>query len=282
MSLGFSPCPNDTFMFDAMVHGKVDTEGLQFEVMMEDVESLNQKAYRSEIDISKLSYATYIQIADHYVLLNSGSALGEGVGPLLISSRTDFGIEALPSSISNLKIAIPGKHTTANFLFSMFFPNAKNKTEMVFSEIEDAVLSGRADAGVIIHENRFTYEQKGLKKLYDLGELWEKETKQPIPLGGIAVRRDLPMSIQQKLNRIMRRSVEFAFANPSSSFDFVRQNAQEMDEQVRKKHIALYVNEYSVDLGDKGRKAIETMFNKAGGVGIISNIRNDIFVNLTT
>jgi 1,4-dihydroxy-6-naphthoate synthase len=272
LTLGFSPCPNDTFMFDAMVHHKIDTEGLQFEVVMLDVQTLNQKAFQKNIDITKLSYAAYMNVIDDYILLDSGSALGEGVGPLVISKTSNFKLQT-----SNT-IAIPGKNTTANFLFSIFFPEAKNKIEMVFSDIENAVLSGKADAGVIIHENRFTYKQKGLKKVCDLGELWENETKQPIPLGGIAVKRSLPVELQQKINRVMKRSVEYAFANPDSGYEYVKQYAQEMDEEVRKKHIALYVNQYSIHLGEKGRQAIETLFNKAVETGIVSNLRKDIFI----
>ena len=273
LSLGFSPCPNDTFMFDAMVHGKVTTEGLDFEVIIEDVEALNQHALRGEADVTKLSFAAYTKVTDEYQLLDSGSALGNGVGPLLISHSSN-----LKSQILNLKIAIPGKNTTANFLFSFFFPEATKTTEMVFSEIEDAVLSGTVDAGVIIHENRFTYESRGLKKICDLGELWEKETGQPIPLGGIAVKRNLPAETKEKINRIVRRSVEFALANPGSSSDYVKLHAQEMDEEVRKKHIALYVNNYSVDLGAGGRKAIEIFFEKVLQAGIISSIPENIFV----
>jgi len=273
LSLGFSPCPNDTFMFDAMVHGKVTTEGLDFEVIIEDVEALNQHALRGEADVTKLSFAAYTKVTDEYQLLDSGSALGNGVGPLLISHSSN-----LKSQILNLKIAIPGKNTTANFLFSFFFPEATKTTEMVFSEIEDAVLSGTVDAGVIIHENRFTYESRGLKKICDLGELWEKETGQPIPLGGIAVKRNLPAETKEKINRIVRRSVEFALANPGSSSDYVKLHAQEMDEEVRKKHIALYVSKYSIDLGADGRKAIEIFFEKVLQAGIISSIPENIFV----
>lgn len=274
LSLGFSPCPNDTFMFDALVHGKIDTEGLQFDVVMDDVEGLNQRALREELDISKISFAAYTKVTNQYQLLSAGSALGNGVGPLLISK-----ISYLESHVPNLKVAIPGKNTTANFLFSFFFPDATDKTELVFSEIEDAVLSGKTDAGVIIHENRFTYEARGLKKICDLGELWEKETGQPIPLGGIAVKRNLPGEIKEKINRVVRRSVEFAFANPDSSFDYVKAHAQEMEEEVRRKHIALYVNDYSVDLGTGGRKAIEIFFEKAMQAGIISAIPENIFVS---
>lgn len=273
LSLGFSPCPNDTFMFDAMVNGKIDTEGLTFNVVMEDVETLNQQALRNELDISKISFAAYLNLTYQYQLLNSGSALGNGVGPLLISKS-----QILKSKIQNLTTAVPGKNTTANFLFSIFFPEAKKKVEMIFSEIEDAVLTGKADAGVIIHENRFTYEQKRLKKICDLGELWEKETGQPIPLGGIIVKRNFNEDLKQKIDRVLRKSVEYAFANPDSSRDYVKQHAQEMDEEVRKKHIALYVNEYSIDLGEKGKLAIETLFQKAAQLKLVNQISKDIFV----
>lgn len=273
LSLGFSPCPNDTFMFDAMVNGKIDTEGLTFNVVMEDVETLNQQALRNELDISKISFAAYLNLTYQYQLLNSGSALGNGVGPLLISKS-----QILKSQIPNLTTAVPGKNTTANFLFSIFFPEAKKKVEMIFSEIEDAVLTGKADAGVIIHENRFTYEQKGLKKICDLGELWEKETGQPIPLGGIIVKRNFNEDLKQKIDRVLRKSVEYAFANPDSSRDYVKQHAQEMDEEVRRKHIALYVNEYSIDLGEKGKLAIETLFQKAAQLKLVNQISKDIFV----
>ncbi len=274
LSLGFSPCPNDTCMFDAMVHHKIDTEGLEFLVMMEDVESLNQRAIRHELDISKISFAAYARVWEKYSLLNSGSALGNGVGPLVIS-RNQFPV----SDLTQKMIAIPGLNTTANFLFNIFFLGTKNKVELIFSEIEDAVLSGRVDAGVIIHENRFTYEQKGLKKICDLGELWEKETAEPIPLGGIVVKRNLPEEIKQKIDRIMRRSVEYAFANPGSGYEFVKQHAREMDEDVRRKHIALYVNEYSIDLGEKGRHAVGTLFQKAKNTGVIHSLPQTIFIN---
>jgi 1,4-dihydroxy-6-naphthoate synthase len=276
LTLGFSPCPNDTFMFDAMVHGKIDTEGLQFEVVLDDIETLNQKALRGELDITKISYAVYPQVMNEYQLLDAGSALGFGVGPIVVSRSTNSPL--LGRGVGGEAIAVPGKHTTANFLFSIFFPESNNKVEMIFSEIEDAVLSGKVDAGVIIHENRFTYEKKGLKKICDLGELWEQETKQPIPLGGIVVKRNLPEEVKQKINRAMKKSVEFAFANPNSSFEFVKQNAQEMDEDVRKKHIALYVNEFSISLGEKGKRAVEALFQKAKDVGMISEIRKDIFI----
>ncbi len=284
LKLGFSPCPNDTFMFDAMVHHKIDTEGLDFEVMMEDVEALNRNAEKGIPDITKISFAAFTQLADSWQLLNGGSALGKGVGPLLVckdNKSMESAEERLAeyrSHIANMKIAIPGMRTTANFLFSLYFPEAKNITEYIFSEIEDAVLSGHADAGVIIHENRFTYQQKGLVKICDLGELWEQETSQPIPLGGIAVKRNLPEEFKIKIDRVMRRSVEFAFANQDSGRDYVKQHAQEMEEEVRMKHIKTYVNEFSIDLGEDGKNAIRVLFQKSKDAGLIKSVPQDIFV----
>ena len=253
ITLGFSPCPNDCFIFDAMIHGKIDTEGLQFIVVMEDVEALNKKAFKGELDITKLSFFAFAHLTKIYQLLNSGSALGKGCGPLLVAS-SKFKVQ------SSTKIAIPGKYTTANFLLSLAFPEATNKVEMVFSEIEDAVLSGKVDAGLLIHEKRFTYEQKGLQKIIDLGEYWETLTNAPIPLGGIVVKRELPDELKLKVDRVLRKSVEFAFANPRSSLNFVKAHAQEMSEEVMRQHIELYVNNYSLDLGEDGRHAIESLY----------------------
>lgn len=281
LSLGFSPCPNDTFIFDAMIHQKVDTEGLSFEVVYEDVETLNQRAFRADLDITKLSYHAYAYLTDHYVLLHSGSALGFGVGPLLICNDPSIlqeGIESLTSRIGNLKVGIPGKYTTANFLLGLAFPEAENKIEMKFSDIEPALLNNRIDLGVIIHENRFTYEDKGLLKVLDLGEYWEKLTACPIPLGGIMVRRNLPDHIRQKVNRIIQRSVMFAIKNPLSGLDFIRSHAQEMSTEVMYKHIELYVNKYSVDLGDEGRKAVNIFFEEASKKGIIPDTKQNLFL----
>jgi 1,4-dihydroxy-6-naphthoate synthase len=271
LTLGFSPCPNDCFIFDALIHKKIDTEGLEFEVFMEDVETLNRRAFKGELDITKLSYHAYAHLTGKYQLLNSGSALGNNCGPLLISNSI-FQIS------DSTKIAIPGKYTTANFLLSLAFPAAKTKTEMVFSEIEDAVLNGKADAGLIIHENRFTYEAKGLKKIIDLGEYWEALSKAPIPLGGIVVKRDLPADLKKKVDRLIRKSVEYAFANPGASRNFVKAHAQEMSEEVMYKHIDLYVNKYSVDLGEEGKKAVQLLFDKAQELGVIEKIEEDIFL----
>lgn len=278
LTLGFSPCPNDTFIFDALIHHKIDTEGLEFEVFYDDVETLNQKAFRGELDITKLSYHAFAYVVDKYVLLDSGSALGFGVGPLLISN-SEFSISDLEApDASKIKIGIPGKYTTANFLLGLAFPNATNKQEIVFSEIEDALLNDKIDVGLIIHENRFTYQYKGLKKIIDLGDYWEKQTGCAIPLGGIVANRRLPEEVQLKINRILRKSVEYAFANPKSGLEYIRSHAQEMSEEVMYKHIELYVNQYSVELGTEGRKAIQLMFDKAKENNIIPEIKEDIFL----
>jgi 1,4-dihydroxy-6-naphthoate synthase len=296
LSLGFSPCPNDTFIFDAMTHQKVDTEGLSFDIVFDDVETLNQKAFRADLDITKLSYHAYAYLTEKYVLLHAGSALGFGVGPLLICNNEDY-ISAdiladlrLPTSdlspptsvlspqTSDLRIGIPGKYTTANFLLSLAFPEAKNKIEMKFFEIESALLNHQIDMGVIIHENRFTYQEKGLKKIIDLGEFWENLTQGPIPLGGIMIKRELPEEVKQKVNRIIRRSVEYAFDHPESGMDFICSLSQEMSKEVINKHIELYVNKFSIDLGEIGRKAVHTFFEEAHKVGIIPETKQNLFL----
>jgi 1,4-dihydroxy-6-naphthoate synthase len=276
LSLGFSPCPNDTFIFDALIHHKIDTEGLDFEVFFDDVETLNQKAMNGALDITKLSYHAFAYVADQYVLLDSGSALGFGVGPLLITKHADTNGQT--SHISDQKIGIPGKYTTANFLLGLAFPEATNKVEMVFSGIEDALLNDEIDIGLIIHENRFTYQDKGLHKIIDLGDYWEKQTGCAIPLGGIVINRNLPLEVQLKVNRVLKRSVEYAFANPKSGLDFIRQHSQEMSEEVMYKHIDLYVNQYSVELGTEGRKAIQLLFDKALEKNIIPPIKQNLFL----
>ncbi|MBL0138801.1 MAG: 1,4-dihydroxy-6-naphthoate synthase [Bacteroidetes bacterium] len=274
IKIGYSPCPNDTFIFDALVHNKIDTRGFQFEPVLEDVEKLNQMAFRNELDVTKLSFHAYAQVNSDYQLLTAGSALGNGVGPLFIARQSSSHPE-----LDFTSVAIPGKNTTANFLFSIFYPNVKVKKEMIFSAIENAVISGETDAGVIIHENRFTYEQKGLVKIADLGELWEKSTGQAIPLGGIAVRRNFPSEIKSQINQLVKESVEFAFKHPDESVDYVCAHAQEMDPSVRQKHIDLYVNQYSIDLGEKGKDAIRLLFSKGKETGMLKAELKDLFVS---
>ena len=274
LSLGFSPCPNDTFIFDAMLHGRIDTEGLEFEVFMEDVEALNRRAFAGDIAVTKLSYHAFAHLTHQYALLHAGSALGNNCGPLLVA-RAPMN----EAQVDAAAIAIPGKMTTANLLFGLAYPNATDKRETLFSEIEDAVLDGRVGAGLIIHENRFTYEQKGLVKILDLGEYWESTTGLPIPLGGIVVRRDLPADIQQKINRVMRRSVEYAFAHPDEVMPFVRAHSQAMEDTVMQAHINLYVTAYTIDLGEKGRDAVQQMFRIAQEKGVISTYEKNIFTD---
>ena len=275
LSLAFSPCPNDCFMFDAIVHHRIDLEGLEFSVTFADIEALNESAFTGAVDVTKLSFHAYAYCADRYVLLDAGSALGRNCGPLIISKRP-LSVEEVASGV--VRIAIPGKYTTANFLCGLAFPRAQDKTPLLFSEIEPAVLEGRFDAGVIIHENRFTYESRGLRKVIDLGEFWERETGAPIPLGGIVVRRDLPAEVKARVNRVVRRSVEFALADRAASLPYVRAHAQEMSEEVMYKHIDLYVNQFSVDLGAEGRRAVTTLFDKARALGVIPGVGRPLFL----
>lgn len=255
ISLAFSPCPNDTFIFDAMVHHKVDTEGLEFDVTLADVETLNEWAMSSRMQVTKVSYHAYLALTRHYVLLHAGSALGRGNGPLLIAKKP-----YLPEELSALTVALPGEWTTAHLLFRIAYPSVTKKRFMVFSGVEDAVLRETSELGVIIHENRFTYEAKGLVKIADLGEYWEGLTGLPVPLGGILAKRSLGYGTINKLNRVLFRSVKYAMENPQQAMDYVRTHAQEMDPAVMEQHIRLYVNNFTLDLGTEGRNAIRKMF----------------------
>ena len=273
LTLGFSPCPNDTFIFDAMVHGRIDTEGLEFDYFLADVEELNRRALASEVDITKVSYHAYAFMAGDYLILDSGSALGHRNGPLVVSKRmTDS------SGIESARIAIPGKYTTANLLFSIAWPDAKNKTEYLFSDIPDAILNNEVDAGLIIHETRFTYFRKGLNKVADLGEYWEKLTGLPIPLGAIVINRKVPDDIARKVNRIVRRSLEYAYEDSFASFSFVSANANDMDSAVMNSHIKMFVNEYTLDLGQKGKEAINELFRRSFEKGVIPPLPERIFL----
>ena len=255
ITLGFSPCPNDTFIFDALVNKKIDTEGLTFETALEDVQTLNKWAIDKKLDITKLSYGVLPLVLDNYDLLNSGSALGRGVGPLLISNNGQ-GI----SNVESTTVAIPGEHTTAHLLFSLAYPAAKNKVFLRYDEIENFVLGGKGP-GVIIHENRFTYQDKGLFKITDLGDFWEKMTGNPIPLGGIVAKKNMDTGLQQKIDRLIKKSIEYAYSNYPQLNDYIRKHSQEMSEDVMRKHIDLYVNEYSLDLGEIGRNAVKKMIS---------------------
>lgn len=256
LTIGISPCPNDTFIFDAFVNDKLDNGGIEPEVILADVETLNQWALEGRLDITKLSYPAFFNSLDNYELLNAGAALGKGVGPLLVAKKY---VEI--DEETQLTVAIPGIHTTANFLLQFAYPQLKNKKPYLFSEIEDAVLNGDTDLGVIIHENRFTYQQKGLVKIADLGSVWEDKMNAPIPLGGIAVKRNLDQKIKCKIDELIRESVELSFSSYPVISDYVKQHAQEMSEDVMRQHIDLYVNNFSIDLGENGKKAIEAFYN---------------------
>jgi 1,4-dihydroxy-6-naphthoate synthase len=255
LSIGFSPCPNDTFIFDALVNKKIDTAGIDFKPSLLDVQQLNESAISRKFDITKISYGVYPKVKKDYVILNSGSALGFGVGPLLISKPGEVIHE-----VEQYQIAIPGEHTTAHFLFSNIYPNARDKIFMRYDEIESFVLSGRG-LGVIIHENRFTYQNKGLEKITDLGFEWEKKTQSPIPLGGIVIDRKHDLKLQQQIDILIKKSIEYSITQYPKLSEFITLHAQEMNEEVMRQHIDLYVNEYSLSLGDKGKRAVVTMMN---------------------
>lgn len=275
LTLGFSPCPNDTFIFDAMVNQKIDTGGLEFDVVLEDVETLNEWALAGKLDITKLSFPAFFRSMDNYVLLNAGSALGKGVGPLLVSKK-DTPMDA--NVVAQSTIALPGINTTANLLFSFAYPAAVQKKFMLFSAIEDAVVNEQTDLGVIIHENRFTYQQKGLHKVTDLGEYWEQQMHIPIPLGGIAISRDVRQKLALQVDQLIRKSLDYAFANYPSISDYVKQHSQAMQEEVMRQHIDLYVNNYSLDLGEEGKKAIEVLFEVFAKNNNVE-VDNDLFLH---
>lgn len=274
LSLGFSPCPNDTFIFDALVNRKIDSGDLSFDVVLEDVQTLNEWAIAGKLDITKLSYGVLPLVLEQYILLNSGSALGRGVGPLLITNK-DQGMMHVEDNL----IAIPGEHTTAHLLFSLAYPHAKKKVFLRYDKIEEFVLSERG-LGVIIHENRFTYQDKGLHKITDLGDYWEKHTGRSIPLGGIVIKRSLPVTIQETIDRLIRESIEYAYRHHHAELtDYVKKHSQEMSEAVMRQHIDLYVNKYSINLGEEGRTAVNKLLEvyKQDHPGI--HLRDDVFLD---
>jgi len=271
LSLGFSPCPNDTFMFNKIVNGE-NSLSFDLKVLIKDVEELNKLAIENKTDITKLSFSAFFKVADNYKILNSGSALGRGCGPLIISKK-----EYKKEDLKNLTVAIPGTNTTANLLFSLFSPETKNLKPMLFSDIEKAVLEGSADVGVIIHETRFTYKLRGLKKIADLGEWWEKETNLPIPLGCIAVKKQFEKE-GKEFDTKLKQSIEYAFKNKEQCYPFIKQHARELDTNVIDSHINLYVNDFSISLGEEGRLAIKTLYKKACKVGLIPKENTNIFL----
>jgi 1,4-dihydroxy-6-naphthoate synthase len=273
LTLGFSPCPNDTFIFEAMVHGRIDTEGLEFDWFLADVEELNRKAVEGSVDITKMSFHAYARTAEKYLILDSGSALGRSNGPLVVSKR-----DLRPEELDDAMIAIPGRLTTANLLFSIFWPKATRKREYLFSDIPDAVLSGEADAGLIIHETRFTYRAMGLSMVADTGAMWEEMTGLPVPLGCIVVNRNISQATAEKVDRAIRRSIEYARNSPGESVEFIRKYARETEADVTREHIKLYVNDFSLSLGGEGRSAIERLFAEARERGVTEPLPERIFL----
>ncbi|MEY4150206.1 MAG: hypothetical protein RL555_810 [Bacteroidota bacterium] len=259
LRIGFSPCPNDTFIFDALVHGKIDTGEIQFEPILEDVETLNEWALEGKLDITKLSFPAFFSTRNHYQLLDAGSALGQGVGPILVTKDT---VPLTADQINHRKVLLPGSNTTAHLLFSLAFPAATQKEFLIFSAIEETLQKDSQLLGVLIHENRFTYEKKGLNKIVDLGSFWEENWQVPIPLGGIAIRRSFTYELKKQLEEWIRKSLALAWANYPQLSPFVQLHAQEMEEDIMRKHITLYVNEYSRSLGETGQHAINVLFKK--------------------
>jgi 1,4-dihydroxy-6-naphthoate synthase len=253
LSLSFSPCPNDTFIFDALVNRKIDTEGLQFKVVMDDVEALNLAALNGTPDISKVSYALWPKLSPQYALLSAGGALGRKVGPLLITADPE-----LKELSDDIPVALPGEHTTANLLFSYAFPDHWLKQFMRYDQIQEFVLSGKG-AGVIIHENRFTYASMGLHLMVDLGFYWEKKTGHLIPLGGIVMKRSFPEALRSKIDQLIQRSISYNRQLYPALSEFITSNAQEMDEAVMRSHIDLYVNEFTESLGNRGEAAVRNL-----------------------
>jgi 1,4-dihydroxy-6-naphthoate synthase len=273
ITLGFSPCPNDCFIFDALVHQRIDTGGIKFDVILEDVETLNQMALSGRLDVTKLSFNAFGFATDKYILLRSGAALGFNCGPLLVSERHFKNASEIRT------VAIPGRYTTANFLLGLAFPQIKEKKEYLFSEIEEAVLRGEVDAGLLIHENRFTYEARGLKKVMDLGEYWDSLIHAPIPLGGIAGRRTLGSELLNRISGLIHESLRTAFEDPSAAMPFVRHHAQTMSEEVMKKHIDLYVNKYSLDPGEAGRDAIRLFYDEGRKKGLFDGLTEPLMIS---
>lgn len=277
LTIGFSPCPNDTYIFDALVNHRIERQGLEFDVVIAEVEELNQRALKGELDITKISYHVLAHASQHYVIANSGSALGFENGPLLVA-KNYTGKE----SINAMRIAIPGQNTTANLLLGIAFPKATNKTTRLFSQIISDVLEERFDAGLLIHESRFVYEQIGLVKIIDLGEFWHNLTQLPLPLGGIAIRRNLPQNQIFLIDKLIAESLRYAHNNPQAGRDFIRLHAQETHDEVIDKHIKLFVNDFSLDLGPTGQKAILALLDAGYKSGQLPENKNNLFLNTTS
>lgn len=276
LTLGYSPCPNDTFIFYAMIHGKIDTDGLKFKETLLDVETLNQKALKGELDLTKVSFHAFGHLRDNYALLRAGGALGRGCGPIVVSNERHT-----MEDLRDKKIAIPGKLTTASLLLQLYdpaFANSSNLVFMPFHKIMDAVVNGDVDAGVIIHESRFTFVSFGLKRVVDLGQWWEKETGLPIPLGGILAKRNLGRELIIQIEDILRQSVDYSYNNRFEPMGYIKQHSQELSEGVIKDHISLYVNDFTIDIGDEGEKAIAELLARAKDNGIIKTSKKPLFI----
>jgi 1,4-dihydroxy-6-naphthoate synthase len=264
LAIGFSPCPNDTFMFEALVHGRVAVDGVRFAPWLADIEELNARAAgRDPLPVTKLSVAALGEVEDRYEVLPAGAALGRGNGPLVVC-RAGSPLREL-GDLAGRTVAIPGARTTARLLLAIHGPRGVATESMLFSDIMPAVAAGRVDAGVVIHESRFTFVDHGLRCLADLGELWERATGLPLPLGVVAARRTLPRELRERIGVALRRSIELARARPELSREFVRAHAQELSEDVCRRHIELYVNDWSVELGDIGRRAIAELVRRGAG-----------------
>ena len=264
LRLGYSTCPNDTFIFYALAHNLIDCEGFKFKIELQDVETLNQQAQTGMLDISKLSFAAIGHLQDKYGLLHSGAALGRGCGPLIVARPG-----ARPEQLELKKIAVPGLRTTACMLLGLFMSEKPDAVPLPFDKIMPAVQRGDFDFGVIIHEGRFTFKEYGLICLLDLGKWWESRTSLPIPLGGIAIRRVLGVKTAEKVDTAIQASVKYAFNNRNKTYRYIKKHAQEMKQSVIRQHIDLYVNDFTLDLGDEGAEAVEMLFSTARDKGII-------------
>jgi len=263
LTIGYSPCPNDTFIFYALTHGKVRVPGIKFREQLEDVETLNRMALGGGLDITKISYHALGHLRENYALLRSGGALGRGCGPLIVArAGTTLG------DLKKDSVAIPGKLTTAYLLLRLFDPSIENVTVMTFDRIMGAVSKGDATAGLIIHESRFTYPLYKLEKLLDLGEWWERYSGLPIPLGGILGKRSLGRDLLLRVEESIRESIRYAGAHPDEVMGYCRRFSQEMDEKVMRSHIDLYVNTFSLDMAQEGLSAVRRLFAEAEARGI--------------
>jgi 1,4-dihydroxy-6-naphthoate synthase len=280
IGLGFSPCPNDTFMFHALLHGRVTVENAHFQAYMDDIDGLNRRALGQasspRLPVTKVSASALAFLVDDYMVLRAGAALGRGVGPLVVA-QPDRGLVSL-ADLAGKRVAVPGLRTTAYLLLSLFAPHNLDITVVRFEQIMPRVAAGEFDAGLIIHESRFTFGEHGLVSLADVGELWEKDTGLPLPLGLIVAKRDLGPDLIARLERGIADSVRYAYDHPEESKPYIRAHAQELSDEVCRKHIELYVNERSVDIGEEGRHAVETLLSRGAAVGLLPRLTRGLWL----